>query len=128
MEGQFKTGDNIIPTKNWASNLYKIDRGSVLAIYNNSLDEIDEVLILDSATGKQLVVYPSEINVVRTSEDWYKEDTSGTIILDPDGWDRSNYEYSYYEELITLDEYKRRKIRSTVLIDKDFFNRNKLNN
>ena len=35
------------------------------------------------------------------------------IILDPDGWDRLNYEYSWNEELITEREYKNRRVQST---------------
>lgn len=36
-------------------------------------------------------------------------------VLDPDGWDRKNYDYSWNEELITLEEYKNRCNRSTCL-------------
>ena len=50
--------------------------------------------------------------ILKTSEDWNKEDTF--IVLDPDGWDRSNYQYSWYEELITKDEYDKRFASSTV--------------
>lgn len=34
-------------------------------------------------------------------------------VLDPDGWDRQNYPYSWYEELITIEEYKQRRLQST---------------
>lgn len=36
-------------------------------------------------------------------------------VLDPDGWDRENYNYSWYEELITLEEYNRRVSNSTCM-------------
>lgn len=50
----------------------------------------------------------------KTSEQWYQE-CCPVIILDPDGWDRENYQYSWYEELITFDEFSRRVMRSTCL-------------
>lgn len=52
----------------------------------------------------------------RTSEEWYNElDKSiGLIILDPDGWDRSNYYWSFNQELVTADEYKSRLQLSTI--------------
>lgn len=41
-------------------------------------------------------------------------------VLDPDGWDRKNYDYSWNEELITLEEYKNRCNRSTCLYHCNF--------
>jgi hypothetical protein len=38
-------------------------------------------------------------------------------ILDPDGWDRKNYQYSFFEELITQQEFVNRVFRSTVQCD-----------
>ena len=51
----------------------------------------------------------------RTSEEWQK--LCKITILDPDGWDRSpeNYQYSWYEELITREEWERRMVYSTVM-------------
>ena len=53
-----------------------------------------------------------------TSDYWqdYLNEKDGTsfVILDPDGWDRKNFQYSFYEELITLDEFFNRRINSTV--------------
>lgn len=48
----------------------------------------------------------------RTSQEW-QTIFPGTKILDPDGWDRKNYQFSWYEELITLDEYQKRRMIST---------------
>jgi hypothetical protein len=36
------------------------------------------------------------------------------VVMDPDGWDRKNYQYSWFEEKITLAEYKSRLRKSTV--------------
>ncbi|HHX71210.1 MAG TPA: hypothetical protein GX708_24590 [Gallicola sp.] len=52
---------------------------------------------------------------LKTSKQWYDElpEDKKIIILDPDGWDRSNYEYSFNEELITYDEFQKRLLFST---------------
>ena len=50
----------------------------------------------------------------KTSFDWNKEDN--IIIINPDGWDRNNYEYSFSQELITKDEYDSRVLDSTIQI------------
>ena len=48
----------------------------------------------------------------KTSAEWQKEYPS-IVVYDPDGWDRKNYVYSWSEEKITLEEYKRRRSLST---------------
>lgn len=51
----------------------------------------------------------------KTSKEWYETiRDSGLIILDPDGWDRENYQYSFNEEKITKEEFLNRLIRSTT--------------
>ena len=54
---------------------------------------------------------------LRTSRQWSQRllDNTGIIILDPDGWDRKNYEQSFNVELITFDEFMRRVERSTTV-------------
>lgn len=49
-----------------------------------------------------------------TSEEWYKIHTD-LIILDPDGWDRKNYDFSWHQEPITETEFFRRRMWSTCL-------------
>ena len=49
---------------------------------------------------------------IKTSSEWIKE--VGYEVLDPDGWDRSNFQYSWYEEEITYEEFQKRLINSTV--------------
>ena len=59
---------------------------------------------------------------IKTSDEWENSDLpemKGTKVLDPDGWDRQNYQFSYYEELITKDEYLHRVGYSTCRWDKD---------
>ena len=42
-------------------------------------------------------------------------------ILDPDGWDRLNYDYSFYEELITEKEFIKRVLNSTIKCSFEYF-------
>lgn len=49
----------------------------------------------------------------KTSKEW--QDIQGLVVLDPDGWDRTNYQYSFHEELITLEEFNNRVIHSTII-------------
>lgn len=50
----------------------------------------------------------------KTSAEWQKLKPK-VLVLDPDGWDRKNYQFSWYEELITEEEYQRRLMMSTCL-------------
>lgn len=47
-----------------------------------------------------------------SGEEWVKELNDGITILDPDGWDRSNWEVSWNEK-INLHEFYRRRDMST---------------
>jgi len=51
--------------------------------------------------------------IKKTSSEWIKETT--IIVYDPDGWDRENYQFSWFEELITKEEFDKRLMGSTVL-------------
>jgi len=60
----------------------------------------------------------------RTSNEWqdYLNEQDGSpkfFISDPDGWDRKNFQYSFYEELITLSEFSKRRLNSTTITIKD---------
>ena len=52
----------------------------------------------------------------KTSKQWLQleESITGLRIIDPDGWDRKNYEYSFNEELITQEEFHKRVFISTI--------------
>ena len=53
---------------------------------------------------------------LRTSEDWHNAamlEYPGFYVMDPDGWDRKNYQYSWHEELITREEFETRMGKST---------------
>jgi len=52
----------------------------------------------------------------KNAEEWLAEPQyAGVTILDPDGWDRKNYEESWAEE-ITREEFEKRLVRCTVQI------------
>lgn len=50
---------------------------------------------------------------LRTQDEW-NTILSQVAILDPDGWDRQNFQYSFYEELISEEEYMKRLGKSTT--------------
>lgn len=54
---------------------------------------------------------------LRTSEEWNQVKLHK--IMDPDGWDRSNFKWSWYEQRITEDEFEARVAKSTTILDWD---------
>lgn len=56
--------------------------------------------------------------MLKTSEEWRK-DYPDIVILDPDGWDRQNYDFSFNEELITKSEFECRLSMSTCILKSD---------
>lgn len=51
---------------------------------------------------------------LKSSTEWLQEpEFQGIAVVDPDGWDRRNYNASL-AELITLEEFRSRLNRSTV--------------
>lgn len=55
--------------------------------------------------------------ILKTSEQWQKDAENTYIILDPDGWDRRNFQFSFCEEEITEEEFMKRVASSSVIID-----------
>lgn len=52
--------------------------------------------------------------ILKTSSEWAEECLlPGEQILDPDGWDRENYEYSFNKEQINQSEFSKRLVQST---------------
>jgi len=56
---------------------------------------------------------------LRTSEEWQK--VCKITVLDPDGWDRGNYKYSWCEEKISREEFMNRVIPSTCMFNIEDF-------
>lgn len=52
---------------------------------------------------------------LRSSEDWHKTLYPTTLIFDPDGWNRSDFDNSW-KELITKEEFLERFLRSTIML------------
>jgi hypothetical protein len=57
----------------------------------------------------------STMKLDKTSEVWQRA-FPRCVIIDPDGWDRNNFRYSFYEEKISLEEYNNRLLKSTIEI------------
>lgn len=51
---------------------------------------------------------------LKTSNEW-QSIYPDIKVLDPDGWDRKNWEYSWFEEMISLEEYEKRRMWSTCM-------------
>jgi len=69
--------------------------------------------------GPMLKVQPDDTEAPKkTSSEWAAERT-GTrlVILDPDGWDRSDWQYSFFKEPITEREFLTRLSESTIRIE-----------
>lgn len=65
--------------------------------------------------------YPTQyMEELKTSQEWYEQlyPDHKMIIMDPDGWDRSNYDYSFKEEKITIGEFNKRLLNSTCIYNK----------
>lgn len=53
----------------------------------------------------------------QTSEEWHKTSKYSCVrIMDPDGWDRSDFYFSWYVEVITEKEFQKRLSMSTCHI------------
>jgi len=57
------------------------------------------------------------MSTLKTSEEWERE--SNFKVLDPDGWDRKNFEFSWNEELITEEEFEKRLSTSTIIVKEE---------
>jgi hypothetical protein len=53
------------------------------------------------------------MEIKKTSKEWLEG--ADYMIMDPDGWDRKNFDYSFNKEKITLAEYNKRLMRSTSI-------------
>ncbi len=84
--------------------------------------EISNVMIADVTGINELSNYNLAIPIYRTSAEWQATHPSPKVI-DPDGWDRQNYDYSWGKEEITFHEYQQRMMFSTCI--KFIFNSHK---
>jgi len=90
---------------------------SVRGNYLIEQKHLEDYEVTDMESVMKYPVSPEECfpiedkNVLKNSKEWRKEFKELTI-LDPDGWDRKNFEESWNEP-ITLEEFKRRVMLST---------------
>tara|TARA_R110002012_G_scaffold49804_5_gene128897 strand:- start:17640 stop:17903 length:264 start_codon:yes stop_codon:yes gene_type:complete len=74
------------------------------------------IVTIQGKEVKPCINYHLKRPLLKTSADWKESLCPELVILDPDGWDRSNYEYSFNEELISEKEFIGRLIGSTVMV------------
>jgi len=61
------------------------------------------------------------MKIKKTSKEWVKKYKKLIKILDPDGWDRQNYDYSFNKEKITFEKFQMRCSISTCSFDNKFW-------
>ena len=79
----------------------------------NVLKEGGHEVVVGYDNVKELIEDLSK-SIKRTSAEWV--DIHDFNVIDPDGWDRKNFQYSWYEEKITWTEYETRAMASTRII------------
>lgn len=94
---------------------------------NSDKSKVVVELVKDSFTpipgtnqgGQEVLLLMSNIdNELRfTSEIWERISPLNSVILDPDGWDRSDFIWSFSRELITKETFEIRKLNSTVVLN-----------
>lgn len=81
---------------------------------NDSLESQNKILVMIStslAARTSYTIVGEESK--KTSEQWQKQ-FPDIIVLDPDGWNRGErYNFEWFKEKITLEEYKNKVMRST---------------
>jgi hypothetical protein len=69
-------------------------------------------ITLENDEAKSSIPKPKKAStVMKTSREWIKD--YPLTIIDPDGWDRTNFVFSFNEERVTLAEFKYRVSMST---------------
>jgi hypothetical protein len=58
--------------------------------------------------------------VLKTSEEWAKERLFGSIILEPNGWNNDNNNYSWFKEKINQIEFIKRCRNSALIYTYNF--------
>jgi hypothetical protein len=68
--------------------------------------------------------------ILKTSTEWFDlaNIKPETVIIDADGWDRANFDFSFEEEKISKDEFSYRLAKSTINITECEKLENYLNN
>lgn len=104
-----EAGRNIIHPNVWVNALFSDYTKSSKWIITDTrfINEINRVV---KESGIRIRV---EASFKRTSREWQMIKTQH-IVIDPDGWDSNNYEFSWNEELISENVYNNRLKFSTI--------------
>lgn len=89
-----------------ANYIIEPDDNIMNSIYPYSHFVCPEILFEVITDGKHL----------KTSKEWYDDEKHLYTLLNADGWDRENFQYSFFEEKITKEEYTERITVSTLSI------------
>lgn len=75
---------------------------------------------VERPTGLFCIDCARNVPDLRTSEQWQAHLRDEFTVLDPDGWDRADYEYSWKSEIVTEAEFRNRAARSTCKPGRDW--------
>ena len=84
-----------------------------IVIYMTQARRLFKITLENDEQPKSLPKPKKATTKLRTSEEWVQLLVYPVTILDPDGWDRTNFDYSFNVERITEAEFKYRLARST---------------
>lgn len=101
--------DDIGPFSHWNEDFEEDNMRSRPYSEDDAFDD-DEDLIREASEAN-----PTN---TKTSAQWQMQFPE-KVVVDPDGWDRTNFTHSWYREQITLEEYQRRVSLSTVMSKHD---------
>lgn len=82
---------------------------------------MDEASIRVAVTNLEWDVKRYIFGEIKTSAEWCDEFKD--VIIDPDGWDRKNFEHSFREELVDKQEYLKRLRMSTTQVTPELVKR-----
>jgi len=108
---KYKVGDTVVLTfETEISELRKdCDGTSLYGLTNIDGNWGENCLSQKKSLPSEPVAEPE----LKTSEEWQAL-TPDMKVIDPDGWDRKDFHFSWFEEKITKEEYDKRLIPSTI--------------
>lgn len=79
--------------------------------------------MVNAGTFSEWLEFMIDPSIMKTSEEWLSEvdEKYSLVIMDPDGWDRTDFDYSFYKERITKEEFDRRLSTSTIKCNVNYF-------
>ena len=109
--------------KQFSENIYAEELSILIDL--NHLIEQNKINLPYKISNKiqQLILKLNPVEL-KTSLDWCAMIPAQyqISIIDPDGWDRANWYFSYYDEKITFQEFMNRLMQSTISVKKEICN------